>query len=762
MVLLAALLAACRAAQAQQQAQKDPHIGYVYPAGGQQGTTFAVTVGGEFLEGADAVQISGQGVTAEVIEYVKPLTPQQATQLRDQLKELLERRRSAFGGGLPDGSRPSTRPATRAVWTADDEKLFSEIRQKLATFVRRPSSPAIAETVVVEVTLAADAAPGQRELRLKTPAGLTNPLIFCIGQLPEFSQKPTHETTAREEREGTQTQEREMSITLPAIVNGQIMPGSVDHYHFEARQGHHLVIAASARALIPYLADAVPGWFEAAVSLHDAKGNELAYDDHFRFDPDPVLYFEVPQDGQYTIDIKDALYRGRQDFVYRIEIGELPFITGIFPLGGKAGALTTVTLSGWNLPAGQLTQDVTNKAAGVVPVVASQGGVLSNAKPFMTDTLPECVEAKPSDRPDAAQFVRLPIIINGRIEHPGDWHVFRFEGRAGQHLVAEVYARRLGSPLDSVLKLTNAQGKQIAFNDDYEDKGAGLVTHQADSWLSVTLPAEGAYYIHLGDAQDKGGPEYAYRLRISDPRPDFELRAFPSNINVRPGGTVAFAVCAIRRDGFSGEIDLALKDAPPGFTLAGAAVPANQDEVRLTLTAPPTFQDQTIDLHVEGRAIIYNKQVVHEAVPAEEMMQAFAYKHLVPADELAVSVVGRAINRNSMQFMDATPVRIPAGGVARLYFAVPRSRFMGQAQVQLELSDPPDGISVREVSPANGGVELVLQCDAEKIKPGLAGNLIVDAFVERTVPSPKDKTTTTTRRVPLGTLPAIPFQIVSR
>jgi hypothetical protein len=87
---------------------------------------------------------------------------------------------------------------------------------------------------------------------------------------------------------------------------------------------------------------------------------------------------------------------------------------------------------------------------------------------------------------------------------------------------------------------------------------------------------------------------------------------------------------------------------------------------------------------------------------------------------------------------------------------------MGQAQVQLELSDPPDGISVREVSPANGGVELVLQCDAEKIKPGLAGNLIVDAFVERTVPSPKDKTTTTTRRVPLGTLPAIPFQIVSR
>ena len=36
---------------AQQQA---PHIGYVYPAGGRQGTTFQVTVGGQFLDGVTA------------------------------------------------------------------------------------------------------------------------------------------------------------------------------------------------------------------------------------------------------------------------------------------------------------------------------------------------------------------------------------------------------------------------------------------------------------------------------------------------------------------------------------------------------------------------------------------------------------------------------------------------------------------------------------------------------------------------------------
>ena len=38
------------------------------------------------------------------------------------------------------------------------------------------------------------------------------------------------------------------------------------------------------------------------------------------------------------IEIKDAIYRGRPDFVYRITLGELPYITGVFPLGAPAGA----------------------------------------------------------------------------------------------------------------------------------------------------------------------------------------------------------------------------------------------------------------------------------------------------------------------------------------------------------------------------------------------------------------------------------------
>ena len=145
----------------------------------------------------------------------------------------------------------------------------------------------------------------------------------------------------------------------------------------------------------------------------------------------------------------------------------------------------------------------------------------------------------------------------------------------GNRIVAEVYARRLDSPLDSLLKLTDAGGQELALNDDYEDKGAGLITHQADSWFSATLPADGTYYLHLSDAQHKGGPEYAYRLRIGPPRPDFELRVVPSSINARAGLTVPITVYAIRKRRFSGDITLALKDAPEGLPWrdAGAGKP---------------------------------------------------------------------------------------------------------------------------------------------------------------------------------------------
>ena len=130
--------------------------------------------------------------------------------------------------------------------------------------------------------------------------------------------------------------------------------------------------------MIPYMADAVPGWFQPVLALYDAKGKEVAYDDDYRFKPDPVIFFEVPKDGEYVLAIYDAIYRGREDFVYRITIGELPFVTSIFPLGGRRGRTGhRSSMKGWNLEGAELTPPPTGRAAGRLSDRRPQDGVAS-------------------------------------------------------------------------------------------------------------------------------------------------------------------------------------------------------------------------------------------------------------------------------------------------------------------------------------------------------------------------------------------------
>ena len=617
-------------------AGRNPGIGYVYPAGGRQGTTFEVALAGRYLDGVTDVLVSGGGVQATVIKHVKPLTGKEINLLRDRLKELQQIMKPGKQGKQKSevaGEADTPREQEPEIDRAALQNEMAEIREKLANPKNRNrDNPQLAEDVTLRIVLAPDAEPGERELRLKTASGLSNRVAFHVGQLPEYDEVEPNNKMA----------DAGVLSVLPLVVNGQIMPGDVDRFRLKLSKGTRLVAAASARELIPYLADAVPGWFQATLALYDADGNELAYADDYLFHPDPVLVCEIPRDGEYLLEIKDAIYRGREDFVYRIAAGELPFVTSIFPLGGQVGAQTTVKMNGWNLPVDELTLDAKDKEPGILPVSVRREELVSNRVPFALDTLPECLEQEANNQQTSAQRVTLPVIVNGRIDQPGDSDVFCFEGSAGDEIVAEVYARRLDSPLDSVLKLTNIAGRKLLANDDHEDKGAGLITHHADSLLSTTLPANGTYYVYLGDAQNKGGAAYGYRLRISPPRPDFELRVVPSSVNARAGATVGLTVYALRKDGFSDEIALSLKDAPNGFALSGGRVPAQQDQVRLTLRVPPTPTKEPVSLRLEGRAVIQGREIARLAVPADDMMQAFIYRHLVPAKDLKVAVVGRA------------------------------------------------------------------------------------------------------------------------
>ncbi len=627
------------------------YIGFVYPAGGRQGTTFQVTLGGQSLEGVHGLRVSGSGVSGRVIEYNKQMNPQEMQLVQEQLREL------------------KNRPPQRCDLAISN--LIERLETFIGAYVQQPQCASIANLVVAEITVDKAAPPGEREIRVLTPRGLSNPMAFFVGQLPEVTAAPLltspkqilgKEAQSLRKRKREKAKEKdammgmemmqmassisgpgaqsdvdddEVSLRLPCTVNGQISSGSVDRFRFTARRGQRLVISVLARALVPYMADAVPGWFQPVLVLCDAQGREIAYNDDYRFKPDPVVLCDIPADGDYILALHDAIFRGREDFVYRFSIGELPFVTGVFPLGGQAGVAAAVDLKGVNLAETLLVPPTLEAGPGLCLLTArGRGGLLSNPVPFAIDALPDGMESEPNNTLKSAQPVTLPIMMNGVIGTPGDQDVFSFEGRAGQEVVAEVWARRLDSPVDATLRITDASGATLAANDDQEDLASGVNTHHADPRVQVKLPANGRYLAHLRDTQHQGGEAYAYRLSLREPQPDFALRVVPSRAAMRSRDSAALTVYAVRKDGFTGTIKLEVKDAACGFTLQGPALTGTQCVARVTLKTSLVKTDEPVPVVIQGVASNGTQRLVRDAVPAEDRMQAFLWRHLVPAQEL--------------------------------------------------------------------------------------------------------------------------------
>lgn len=672
---------------------QNQYIGFVYPAGGQQGTTFPIRLGGQGLLHPSDLVVSGEGVSVRLVEYYRVYDNQEMALLNQQLNELKKKdaivddamaaKMALFefpgtigpAGGSeamnslicavcgtqnapdaelcircntklekPKAPEPAKSEAPKTEKDDAREKLLARIQDRFNEDERNPAVRSQTELVFAEVTVEPDAEPGRREIRVITKRGISNALPFYIGQVPEVARKPMKtcqlqvlgkEHLAQRKRP---VEEEEMRVTVPCTMNGQIAPGEVNRYRFQAEKGQRLIIDVKARNLVPYVADGVPGWFQAVLKLYDGKGKELAYNDDFRFNPDPVLHYQVPEDGEYLLTINEALFRGRESFVYRITVSELPFVTDIFPLGGRAGETVKIEMNGWNLDGTSLTPPPKDAKPGQYMLAATDGKRVSNHVPFALDTLPECLDQESNDEPAKAQKVTLPIIVNGRADRPGDWDVFEVQGKAGETIVAEVNARRLGSPLDSFVKITGPDGKIMALNDDHFDAASGMNTDHADSYLMVKLPADGKYFVHLGDTRRHAGKEYAYRLRISQPQPDFALRLMPSRVIIQANGSAAVNVFAIRKDGFDGPIKLAFSGLPEGVESPGATLGAKQEVVGLSVKTKLTAMEKPVNVTVVGTAKVGERDIAHEAAPAEDKMQAFLYRHLLPADSLPLLV----------------------------------------------------------------------------------------------------------------------------
>ena len=116
-------------------------------------------------------------------------------------------------------------------------------------------------------------------------------------------------------------------------------------------------------------------------------------------------------------------------------------------------------------------------------------------------------ESEPNDGLRKAQPIRLGTTIQGLISQPKDVDVYEFQGTAGQVLLAEVTADRIGSPCDSQLTLFDSAGQILKTADDSAET--------SDAILKVTLPRDDTYRIVMLEATDRGSSICTYLLRVT-------------------------------------------------------------------------------------------------------------------------------------------------------------------------------------------------------------------------------------------------------
>ncbi len=559
-------------------------MGFIYPAGGSQGSTVDVEIGGLNLKDATSVLVSGEGVTAEII----PLAP----------------------------------PEPVFIIGANGKK-----RRVAANRLTDQSAPQLAARIGVRLKIAADAEVGLRDLRLQSPKGVSNQLSFEVGQYENFLE--SQKTEAGDVNEVT---------SLPASLCGYVKPGEVDRFRFKAEEGMMLVAEVKARAFVPYIADAVPGWFQSVIRLLDSKGREVAFADDYHTSPDPVMRVKIPRTDSYTLTINDAIFRGRQDFNYRIQLGEIPFIEGAYPLVAQVGAKSTISLTGVNLQKGECSVKPTEEGVNYLRAVG-KNGKLSNAVPYYAVSK----STKIIDSPTASSQLTEGVVIYDKIDNAYEQRSYKLPLKANESVMLDALARRIDSRADLRMILKNSDGKVVAESDDIEDSSQGLMTHHADPVINYKATAAGDYTLLIEELQGRSGKEYSYIIRRMKAAAPFEAFVSPANITLAQGGTATLVVNFDfkTRKNVGGVGRIHLKGLPDDYKVSHLIPGRFPKSFEVSVTAPKDAKLGTfpIDIEIETFSLKGEEPMRVSAKATDNMTQAFYYIHKIPATSFTAEIV---------------------------------------------------------------------------------------------------------------------------
>lgn len=300
------------------------------------------------------------------------------------------------------------------------------------------------EKAQLEITVAKNVEPGIHRFRIQTPRGTSNLGVIAVGSLPEMSGAAEAQP-----------------VPFPVTLIGTIAkPGDSDTYTFTGQAGQEMVFQV--------VASKIESKLNSLLILRDRSGKVLAEAGEFQSTPDAVLSYKLPASGTYTVTITDREKSGGMDHFYRLNAGPLAYITGVFPLGVRAGKQARVAVRGVNLGSAQeATVHPPKQAEGwaTVPLEITSTSVPSlNRVSLAVGNEPETLEQEPNNSAMHAEAISVPLTINGHIDgnsETPDQDYFRFHAKKGQHLDIQVAADRLGSPLDSVIEVLDAKGNPI-------------------------------------------------------------------------------------------------------------------------------------------------------------------------------------------------------------------------------------------------------------------------------------------------------------
>ena len=504
-----------------------------------------------------------------------------------------------------------------------DARIFSTLPASF-TLVKADAPAMPGRSIEFLVEPKSDVPPGVYPVRIESPKGISNVLLFTIGTFPEVTEEESRPYARPNLNDSIETAEPIQSS--PVTVNGTLRGPERDVFRVYGKAGERRVFEVEARRCGSAI--------DPVLRILDGNGKQLAIsDDAPGAGLDARIDFTFPREGNYYVEVHDARFSKQTQNFYRLKMGSYAYADGIFPLGGKRGEATEVTFFGANLKTPVKTMVDLSKVAPenrLTTVALPDSPVLPVT--FAVSDLPELIGPIEGALP-------IPSVMNGRLAKPGQIDRYKMPVEPEETLLFELQARELGtSLLEGTITVYDASGKKLDSAGDKplpEDVFAvqGSSRTSNDPFLNIKVPKDvHEITVTVEDLAERGGPLYGYRLSTRKEAEDFRVAVAEPYVNIPAGGTAILNVVADRR-GYDGPIQLTIPDLPQGIQIDGGLIPRehvvnnnrsfNREGI-LTLTAAPGVELSSRQLVIWGEGKLSDGATIRRRAQTRGMVVGVA------------------------------------------------------------------------------------------------------------------------------------------